>query len=119
MGGRRVQVTGLQTLRSGPDGDAALAIRAPRSRSSRTYVEKCRPFRGAGKPDIVGDFGFELVCENCLEIRGVLDSERLPEECPSCGARRAWKGPFAERFSRDAEQLTESPFYLGASRTPE
>lgn len=73
----------------------------------------------SGKPTNVGDFGFELVCENCLETRGVLESERLPEVCPSCGARRAWKGPFAERFSRDAEQLTESPFYLGASRTPE
>lgn len=69
-----------------------------------------------GKPTIVGDFGFELVCEHCLETRGVLESERLPEVCPSCGARGAWKGPFAERFSRDAEQLTESPFYLAASR---
>ena len=64
----------------------------------------------------MGDFGFELVCENCLETRGVLDSERLPEACPNCGARGTWKGPFAERFTREAEQLTESPFYLAASR---
>src|SRR3954454_7677630 len=29
------------------------------------------------------DFGFELVCASCLTTRGVLDSERLPEACPS------------------------------------
>jgi len=63
------------------------------------------------------DFGFELVCESCLVTRGVLESERLPEACPNCGARDAWKGPFAKpRFARDAEQMAESPFYLGASR---
>jgi hypothetical protein len=62
-------------------------------------------------------FGFELVCSSCLETRGVLDTERLPERCPSCGARESWKGPFAEpRFPRDAEQLPESPFYLAATR---
>jgi hypothetical protein len=65
----------------------------------------------------MGDFGFELVCASCLTTRGVLDSERLPEACPSCGARDAWKGPFAApRFTREPEQLAESPFYLGASR---
>jgi hypothetical protein len=61
------------------------------------------------------DFGFDLVCANCLATRGVLDSERLPEYCTQCGARDPWKGPFAEpRFTR-VEQLAESPFYLGAS----
>jgi hypothetical protein len=66
------------------------------------------------------DVGFDLVCANCLETRGVLASERLPEACPGCGARDAWKGPFAEpRFAREAEQMAESPFYLAASRTPE
>jgi hypothetical protein len=65
------------------------------------------------------EFGFELVCAACLETRGVLDSEHLPEQCPSCGARDTWKGPYATpRFERDAEQMTESPFYLAASRAP-
>jgi hypothetical protein len=65
------------------------------------------------------DFGFELVCANCLTVRGLLDSERLPEACPTCGERDSWKGPFATpRFARrEAEQLAESPFYLGASAT--
>ena len=31
----------------------------------------------------------------------------------------AYNTRIAERFTRDAEQLTESPFYLGASRTPD
>jgi hypothetical protein len=63
------------------------------------------------------DFGFELVCANCLATHGLLDSERLPESCSDCGASDPWKGPFAlPRFSRDgAEHLAESPFYLGAS----
>lgn len=64
------------------------------------------------------EFGFELVCASCLKTRGVLESERLPEACPECGARDSWKGPFAApRFPREApEQLAESPFYLGALR---
>ena len=63
-------------------------------------------------------FGFQLVCANCLATRGVLDSERLPETCPECGARDPWKGPFAaDRFPRTgAPQVAESPFYIGASR---
>ena len=65
------------------------------------------------------DFGFELVCASCLATRGLLQSERLPDTCPGCGARDPWKGPFAlPRFARDgAEQLVESPFYLGAGAT--
>jgi tRNA G26 N,N-dimethylase Trm1 len=71
----------------------------------------------SGTRKAMEDFSFELVCASCLETRGVLDSERLPEACPNCGARDTWKGPFAlPRFQRDAEQLAESPFYLGASR---
>ena len=63
------------------------------------------------------DFGFELVCASCLATRGLLESERLPDVCPDCGARDPWKGPFATtRFARDAEPIAESPFYLGASR---
>jgi hypothetical protein len=68
----------------------------------------------ANLPDME-DFGFELVCANCLATRGVLESERLPECCSECGARDPWKGPFAEPRFVHAEQLTESPFYLGAS----
>jgi tRNA G26 N,N-dimethylase Trm1 len=72
----------------------------------------------SGNRKLMEDFGFELVCASCLETRGVLDSERLPESCPNCGARDAWKGPFAEpRFRRGDEGVAESPFYLGASRT--
>ena len=59
--------------------------------------------------------GFELVCASCLTVRGLLDSERLPEACPECGARDPWKGPFVQPRFAHAEQLTESPFYLGAS----
>lgn len=59
---------------------------------------------------------FELVCASCLATRGLLDSERLPEACPECGARDPWKGPFAVPRFVHAEQLAESPFYLGASR---
>jgi hypothetical protein len=62
-------------------------------------------------------FGFELVCSNCLATRGLLESERLPEVCPHCGARDPWKGPFAEPRFNQQEQLAESPFYLGASRS--
>jgi hypothetical protein len=61
------------------------------------------------------DFGFDLVCASCLTTRGLLESERLPEVCPDCGARDPWKGPFARPRVTDAEQLVESPFYLGAS----
>ena len=61
-------------------------------------------------------FGFKLVCASCLATRGVLDSERLPESCPECGARDSWKGPFVVPFqSPMSEQIAESPFYLGAS----
>jgi hypothetical protein len=60
-------------------------------------------------------FGFELVCASCLATRGLLESERLPECCPQCGARDPWTGPFAEPRFGKAEQLAESPFYLGAS----
>ena len=64
------------------------------------------------------DFGFDLVCANCLATRGVLEADSLPEVCPACGARDPWKGPFAKpRFARDAEQIAESPFYLGAWRS--
>jgi hypothetical protein len=58
--------------------------------------------------------GFELVCGACLTTRGLLESERLPETCPQCGARDPWKGPFAAT-SEAGEQIAESPFYLGAS----
>jgi hypothetical protein len=60
-------------------------------------------------------FGFDLVCASCLATRGLLESERLPEACPECGARDPWKGPFAQPRFTHAEQLVESPFYLGAS----
>ena len=61
-------------------------------------------------------FGFKLVCAICLTTRGVLDSERLPEQCPECGARDSWTGPFAVPFAREnSAQLIESPFYLAAS----
>lgn len=62
-------------------------------------------------------FGFKLVCASCLSTRGLLESERLPEACPECGARDSWKGPFAEPRFVHAEELAESPFYLGASRS--
>jgi hypothetical protein len=61
--------------------------------------------------------GFAPVCGSCLTVRGLLDSERLPEVCPECGTRDPWKGPFAEPRFAQAEQLAESPFYLGASRS--
>ena len=60
-------------------------------------------------------FSFELVCAGCLATRGLLESERLPESCPECGARDPWKGPFAGPRFVHPEQLAESPFYLGAS----
>jgi hypothetical protein len=60
-------------------------------------------------------FGFDLVCSSCLATRGLLDSERLPDVCPQCGAHDSWKGPFAQPRLLQAEQLAESPFYLGAS----
>jgi hypothetical protein len=68
-------------------------------------------------------FGFRLVCAICLTTRGVLDSEALPEQCPDCGARESWTGPFAVPFAvpfarERSEQLTESPFYLAASGAP-
>jgi hypothetical protein len=71
-----------------------------------------------GKPPGMEGFGFELVCSSCLATRGLLESEELPAVCAECGARDPWKGPFAEPRVENAEQLTESPFYLGATVSP-
>ena len=59
---------------------------------------------------------FELVCDNCLETHGVLESDRLPSCCPSCGAFDPWVGPVLEAAPTPAEadDLQFSTFYLGA-----
>jgi hypothetical protein len=71
-------------------------------------------FGALGNPYFMEAVGFELVCATCLTTRGVLESERLPETCPECGATDPWKGPFAAARA-SGEQIAESPFYLAAS----
>jgi hypothetical protein len=65
----------------------------------------------------VKDLGFELVCERCLATRGVLDSDSYPDVCPECGARDAWKGPFATtHYVREVgDAIAASPFYLAVT----
>jgi hypothetical protein len=62
---------------------------------------------------------FEFVCAGCLESRGVLESERLPERCANCDARDPWVGPFirvSDPDVTDSGNVLYSPFYLAAVR---
>ena len=64
-------------------------------------------------------FGFEFVCSQCFETRGVLDGPGVPDACPTCGAHDPWIGPIArDRFDpREPmrEAIVDSPFYLAAA----